>query len=173
MIQNFYCSDGGFYNSSNQDLPIRIIDATDGAMPSGNSIAITLLFKLYLITQNEKYLKLGEISLKKFWKNLSSYPLDYSYLISSIGYLVNPLQLLVVYLKEEDIKEVLKSLVYNPYKVNIFVKDGASYPLLENFIRDKRALEGKVTYYLCRSFTCNLPTNDLSKILEELSRSFS
>ncbi|MEM4312278.1 MAG: thioredoxin domain-containing protein [Nitrososphaerales archaeon] len=175
LIQKFHNENGGFYTTPKDslDLPVNLTDVSDGVIPSGNSMTINFLSKLYLITANENYLSLAEESVKKFWRNINISPSEHSYLISTLGFLLgNSTQLLGICTSEEDLDYVIKlySKVYNPYLINIPIKDDVNYPLLSKLLKDKKVLNKKLTFYVCKSFGCKLPTNDFNDILMELSK---
>jgi uncharacterized protein YyaL (SSP411 family) len=78
--------DGGlfFYSNISEQLIMRPKDAYDGAIPSGNSLAIMSLFKLYNLTKEEKYKKIANEILYAFGDDINNNPLSYLYSVIAI-----------------------------------------------------------------------------------------
>lgn len=78
--------DGGlfFYSNISEQLIMRPKDVYDGAIPSGNSLAIMSLFKLYNLTKEEKYKKIANEILYAFGDDINNNPLSYLYSVIAI-----------------------------------------------------------------------------------------
>ena len=71
----------------------------------------------------------------------------------------------------EDTQRLLRAVqaLYLPNKVLLLRPDDASEIAdLAPYTEDQVALEGKATAYVCRNFTCSLPTSDVEKMLSLL-----
>ncbi len=75
-------SSGGFYmNQSQGRLMVRPKDSMDGAIPSGNSVALAALAKLSRRTDKNHYRQIVKKSLSLFSKQIESSPSSYSYML--------------------------------------------------------------------------------------------
>lgn len=73
--------DGGlyFYSNLSEQLIVRPKDYYDSALPSGNSMAVISLFKLYRITKDDKYKELAEEIIYSHGEDINNYPLAHLY----------------------------------------------------------------------------------------------
>ena len=63
MVDEFWdITNGGFFlgSESSEKLIVRAKTGYDGAMPSGNSVAVNTLLRLYHITREEKFHKISQ-----------------------------------------------------------------------------------------------------------------
>jgi uncharacterized protein YyaL (SSP411 family) len=79
--------DGAFYYTSHdhKKLFARAKDQYDGAQPAGNSVAARDLVRLYEKTQNERYLKLAEKTIKALAGPLKNSPTSLTALAEALG----------------------------------------------------------------------------------------
>src|SRR5260370_41888562 len=79
--------DGAFYFTSHdhEKLFARAKDQYDGAQPAGNSVAARDLVRLYQKTQNERYLKLAEKTIKALAGPLKDSPTSLTGLAEALG----------------------------------------------------------------------------------------
>lgn len=175
MIREFSSESGAFFNtrSSGSEEVLRIVDASDGATPSGNSVAVVAFAKLHHLTGKDHYMESAKRIVSCFWKDLRSIPLNYSYMVANLGYLTKESTQLVCVVKDGDLmEESLKlgtSLPFSPYLTASVVSEQSAYNASNELLRDKRTIDGKTTYYLCRGFVCDSPTSELSELVRRLS----
>ncbi|MGE3808532.1 MAG: thioredoxin domain-containing protein [Gemmataceae bacterium] len=69
---------GGYYytSSDHEKLFARAKDQYDGAQPSGNSVTVSNLVRLWIKTKDDRYAKLAENSLKAFSTSLKLEPMS-------------------------------------------------------------------------------------------------
>jgi uncharacterized protein YyaL (SSP411 family) len=93
-INNLWDSpEGGFFDTVDNLLEIKIKGVDDIPHPSANSIGIILLLKLNFITQNEKYMQLAEISLKAFNSKSRDSGIHAGYYFASLDAYFNSLKI--------------------------------------------------------------------------------
>jgi hypothetical protein len=172
ILENNYedTKNGGFFMTSNdhEELLAREKPSYDGAVPSGNSIAVLNLLRLYEFTTNESYRIRLEKAFKTFSKILTSNPGALSEMLLAVDfYLDSPKEVIIVEPKgkgaEVDpfLSEFRKQFL--PNRIITVITEGEdveSYSGLIPFVRGKIALEGKATAYICEKGTCKLPTTD-------------
>ena len=165
---------GGFFFTSevSEDLLARQKEIYDGAIPSGNSVAMLNLLRLFQLTGNEDYEKKAEIISKVFAESVRATPSAYSFLLIALDYAIGPTYSLVVAGESADGETIsmiqgLKSQ-YLPNKSFIFRPTEDEIPLIDqfsNYIQFFDKFQGKATAYVCINKTCKAPTNDLQKAL--------
>ncbi len=93
MLAQFWDKNsGGFFLGSEKSALTamgRIKDSSDGAMPSGNSVALHVLQKLSRRTNNLEYGKYAQASLSAFSSTLMSNPSTLPYMLSAANDLFN------------------------------------------------------------------------------------
>ncbi|MBI1920147.1 MAG: thioredoxin domain-containing protein [Geobacter sp.] len=88
MLDLFRSDGGGFYErKEGGDLPVRQMGAYDSVIPSGNSVAATVLVRLGRIAGDETLLESGEKVLAAFMGSAGRQPAAYLHLISALGLL--------------------------------------------------------------------------------------
>ena len=158
---------GGFFDTSDdhEQLIQRPKDLQDNAVPSGNSVAASVLTRLSLLTGNGGYWQLAEQSIAMMGKIMSQYPSSFGQWLSVASFMLGePLEVALVGSNEEiaPLLEVVRQ-GYRPFQV-VAAGQEADVPLLENRPR----VEGKGTAYVCRQFVCQAPVTDAKELAREL-----
>jgi uncharacterized protein YyaL (SSP411 family) len=175
MLQRFWDHEaGGLYFSAEgmDDLIVRQKEAYDGAIPSGNSVAMLNLLRLGRMTgRTELEEKAGRL-LRAFSRQVGQTPSQYTMMMSALDFAVGPTNEVIIVGRPgaPDTKKIIAALngVFNPQKVSFFHADDGSTNELEQlaeFIKYHQAIDGKATAYVCRNYTCELPTTESGKML--------
>jgi uncharacterized protein YyaL (SSP411 family) len=181
MIDHLWDNEsGGFYFTPDdgERLLVRNKEIYDGAVPSGNSVAMLNLLRLSRLTGNHQYEELADKIGQTFSIQVSRQPAAYAMLMSSLDFGLGPAYEVVVVgdPDAQDTIEMLKALRsrYIPNKVVILVDSGeVSSPAihrLAEFTKDLSTIEGAATAYVCANQSCELPTTDAAGMLELLKR---
>ncbi len=168
MIDRFWDeNNGGFYftTKSDKDTLLRRKEFYDGALPSGNSVALLNLLRLGRLTASASFEDMASRMLKTFASDVKRAPAAHSLTLSGLEFIVGQTFniILVGDPQEKETSEILCTLrnLYLPNSVSSWRKPGPNDIGYEK-------IEGKVTAYVCRGKICMPPTNDLSKVLELL-----
>ncbi len=88
MIDLFADKEGGFYMTSSdaEGLIMRPMEAYDGALPSGNSVAALSLLKLSVLTQKASYKSKAAALLSFFSPSVGQNPHSYAFLLSALDW---------------------------------------------------------------------------------------
>ena len=166
MISRFWDDcDGGFYfTAKGGDDAVPIIKQVyDGALPSGNSVALLNLLRLALLTGDSKYRELASQILWVFSEDVKRAPAAHTFMLLGVDFAVGPAYniILVGAQKEDSMQSMLSALeaVYLPnmvFSLRLPDKRGMGY----------EKIEGKATAYVCRDQICMPPTNKVEKMLE-------
>ena len=178
LIEYFWDDNsGGFYFTADdsEELIIRQKDISDGAIPSGNSVAMLNLLRLGRITANpdfeEKAAKIGRI----FSGNVSQLPLAYTQLMVAVDFAMGPSYEVVIAgdSQANDTREMLQAIRrrFIPNKVVILrpiEQESPEIVQISPFTKEHTSIDDKATAYVCRNYMCTLPTTDVNKVLELL-----
>lgn len=170
---------GGFFMTADhqEKLLFREKPAYDGAIPSGNSVAILNLLRLYEFTTQDDYRKRAEKSLKYFGTKMSQSPTAYSDMLLALDFYYDKPKEIVIVSTEND-KEKLNQLLdefrkhYLPNRILSVVREGEQ---LDNssktipLLKGKIAQDGKTTAYVCVQGVCELPTRDVKTFASQLT----
>jgi uncharacterized protein YyaL (SSP411 family) len=175
LLAHFWDDEGGgFYVTADdaESLLIRQKEIYDGAVPSGNSVAMLNLLRLARITANpgleEKALAIG----RTFSEQVKRAPLAFTLLMAAVDFAVGPSYEVVIAgdSQAEDTLAMLRALrlSFIPNKVVILHPTGqeeAALTHLAPFIRQQTAIDGKATAYVCQNTACKLPTTNIDNML--------
>ena len=168
MLAKFWDNkNGGFYFSAeNADNPMpRMKQIYDGAIPSGNSVALLNLLRLARLTNEPSYEDISKKLIKVFSEEIKETPQAHTFFLSALDFAVGPTYsvVLVGTVEEQDTKEMLTALRKH-YLPNLTV----SLRQPNQTGPDYEKIDGKATAYVCRDQTCMPPTNSTEKMLELL-----
>ncbi len=153
---------GGFFLTSDnaENILIRKKDIYDGAIPSGNSVAMLNLIRLSRITADPELERKAEAIGQAFSRPVGQAPAGYTMLMSALDFTFGPSSEVVIagVLQADDTMDMLKALrkEFIPNKVVIFRPDGESeITRISDYTKDLSSKGGKATAYVCRNFSCN------------------
>lgn len=160
--------DGGYFISNqDRDLIIKPKLIFDGAYPSGNSVMINNLLKLYHITSDHSFYEKASKTIEFFSSEISKLPSYHSMSLIGLMFYFYPVSEVLISGKCKDAAYLLNSK-FLPNKVILYrdldldrLKSVAPYTTNIPFSSD-------CEIYVCKNFSCNLPTTDLNYILELL-----
>lgn len=169
---------GGFYFTADnsEKLLTRQKEIYDGAIPSGNSIALLNLLRLSYLTGNYKLEEKADTLNRVFSEKIKANPLAYTQFLVAIDFAIGPSYSLVIggNTDDNDTTEMIVAInnSYIPNKVFIHRKTEQELPDIDtysNFVQFFENLEGKATAYVCINKTCKPPTHEIGKMLEYLN----
>jgi uncharacterized protein YyaL (SSP411 family) len=170
---------GGFYSTADdgEELLVRLKEIHDGALPSPNSVAMWNMFRLARMTGDaDLEVKAGMLG-RAFSEDVAQRPAAYAQLMVAVDFAVGPSFEVVIAgrLHAKDTEAMLSALRdrYLPRKVVLFRPEGRVRPdivHLAEFTRHQRSIDGRATAYVCLNYNCQLPTTDLSTMLELLGQ---
>jgi hypothetical protein len=167
MIKLFTAEDGGFFDAPAGDLGIQTKEPYDGAIPSGNSVAINVLLRLSDWLMRGDLAKPAHTALRAFDSAMNQAPHAYPAMLLGLVTAQDGLSEVVLAANGAD-DPLISTLrgAYLPLGIRLIASDkqledlGKSIPLL----KAKNTNKGKSVAYVCRNGTCKAPTED-SKVL--------
>ena len=167
LERDFKEIEGAFYLTDEKTpLIVRPCDFYDGAEPSGNAVHSENLLRLHQMTHEASYLRQAEDIMKAAKAYLDSVaPAACYHMMVLLRYFDREAPTLVVVpnVKEAGLKEISQAFakVFSPHLVTLW-KRGEDFPLE----KDKIAIQGKTTAYLCRKNRCEAPLTKLGEIVK-------
>ncbi|MFC2035069.1 thioredoxin domain-containing protein [Chloroflexota bacterium] len=180
LIRHFWDHEnGGFYFTADdgESLLVRQKEIYDGALPSGNSVAMLNLFRLGRVTTDndfeEKGIRIGRV----FYRNVSQLPSAHTQLLTALDFSIGPSYEVVIAgdLQANDTKKMLHAIrgIFVPNKIIILRQTDKNSPSIVDiipFVEDYSSIDGKATAYICLNHNCQLPTSDIGSMLELLDQ---
>jgi uncharacterized protein len=172
MIKYFYDKEnGGFYiyGEDSEQLIMRPKEVYDGAMPSGNSVAIYNLLRLAQLTDDLTFVGYADKSFKTFGNEIVRFPRGYTMFLSSYLYNVSSKVDVKIVGSLEECKEIIDILnkKYHPF-LNIILADDGEIRELNEGIKNLSKIENKPTAYICKNFNCLPPITDIGQIINTI-----
>lgn len=169
---------GGYYFVAKRDDQLLVRDKPDydGAIPTGNSVAVSNLVRLSLLTGDIEYDVLARRTLTSFGQTLSRAGRSLTKMLSGLDFLLDDaLQIIVVSPDENSNLSHFKNVLaksYLPNKVVVYTTDEKSETLGNEIeiVAGKKSVAGKPTAYVCRGTTCSLPLVDTAAFKRELAQ---
>ena len=173
MIELFADSEkGGFFlaGKDGEKLIARTKPGSDGAIPSGNSVAALVLLKLGRLTMDQRFTELGGKVLEAFSQQLQRSPAYSSAMLMALDFRLGTTQEIIIAGNADalDVKKMLK-LIRGKFLPNAVVllhepdkADSALYNTVP-FIKNQTAIKGKATAYVCENYVCKKPVNNMGE----------
>jgi hypothetical protein len=178
MLAHFWDADtGGLYLTPDdgESLLVRKKEIYDGAIPSGNSVAMLNLLRLGRMTATLDWEEKAEGIGRAFSQNVKQLPSAHTQLMVALDFGIGPCYEVVIAgsAHAEDTKVMVRALRtrFLPNKVvllNPAEQDSPETAQLAAVTRHRPSIEGKATAYVCLNYNCKLPTTDVRKMLELL-----
>ena len=154
---------------------VRAKDSYDGAIPSGNSVAVMNLFRLSKITGSTQWVDIADKALKAFTNQAKSSPTGFAHMLTGFMFdLKDPKELVIVAdgktaRTQELIQQIREN--YSPNKVVLFKDISDPDPLVEiaSWTKAHSMMDGKPTFYVCENFACKRPTTNIKTVLNYLN----
>lgn len=170
---------GGFFmtGSDQKALIVREKPGYDGAEPSGNSVAVLNLLRLAEFTLKDDYRKRAQKALASFLGSSAINPLALSEMMIAFDFFLDsPKEILIVTPagKPEGKEAFLQAFrrQFVPNRILVVVTEGKeleSQAEVIPFIKEKYALNGKTTAYVCEKTYCKLPAQDPALFSRQIS----
>ncbi|MFW9831959.1 MAG: thioredoxin domain-containing protein [Candidatus Thorarchaeota archaeon] len=168
---------GGFFFTSDdsEDLPIRKKDAYDGAIPSGNSVALLNLLRLGRITADSDLESKAAQTGQAFSSEVLGAPAGFTFMLCGIDFAVGPSNEIIIVGNAEtpEFQTMTRTISdkFLPNKVILFVPTNAkreTITKLAPFTKDYIPIDDKLTAYVCTNHVCHTPTTDIKTMLKFL-----
>jgi len=165
---------GGFYftPTDGEDLIIRKKDGHDGALPSGNAVAVQDLLRLARVTDDSKLEEIASKAFEAFAARAKGVPAAHLHLLSALDFALGPASEVVIVgpAESSETEEMLRALrsKYLPRTVVVLRPPGKEAEVAGIAEFTEEMVNGKATAYVCSGNVCKPPTTDPAEMLEKL-----
>lgn len=170
--KEFWDNKGGYYFTSiqNEKLIARQKDVYDGAVPSGNSIALLNLVRLFKITADLDYQTKIDTAIKYFSGQIYRIPSAFCMFLCGLNFLFsNSTEIVIVSESKDSIDSKALDLIrnnFNPNKIVLLklIEKEKKYNLFFPYTGEMKLLDGRTTFYICSNYSCKQPVNKVSEL---------
>ncbi|MDM7912948.1 MAG: hypothetical protein QUS09_07615 [Methanotrichaceae archaeon] len=174
MLEHFWDDAHGglfFTPDDGEALLVRQAEIYDGAMPSGNSVAMLNLLRLSHLTGKSELEEKASAISSAFSGTVGSQPLGHTMFLTALDFAIGPSYEVALVGNPEDagIVKMLKMLRsrFLPNKAVIIVS-GEEVRRIAEFTQNLSQLGGIATAYVCAGHSCELPTDDPDRMVDLL-----
>ncbi len=177
LSDRFGDPEGGFFFTPDdgEELPIRLKESHDGAVPSGNAVTLMNLIRMGRMTGDSHFEQEGVRLLSAFAESIRRLPSAHAQWLVALEMLASPSCEVVIAGRPEaaDTLELISVArrCRRPQAVLLLRPDTEKMPEIAKvvpFTREMRAIDGRAAAYVCRNFSCRRPVTapeDLAAIL--------
>ncbi len=174
ILGHFQDPQGGFFDTrdDHEQLIARPKSLQDTPIPSGNSLAASLLLKLGALTGESVYREPAEAVLRAMQANSVRHPTAFAAWLCGLDFALGPqLQLALMGDPDQPEFKALLDVERSQYLPRVVVAGGPIGTKGAPALLDGRGLvDGKPTAYLCEGFVCQLPTTSPETLREQVTQ---
>ena len=156
----YYLTDG-----EDKSLIARQRKFYDGVTPSGNSMALYNLLRLSQYFPRGNYKGRASRFIQELPKAIIEQPTAYGFMLLSVDWILGRPHLLVFAGKESEVKKSSRDISkgFYPHLLMAWSKNSQL-----DVLKDKKPIQGALSFYLCQEGSCKLPTSDINKLKQGL-----
>ena len=175
MIDHFWDdkADGLFFSPDDgESLLVRQKEVYDGAVPSGNSVAMLNLLRLSHLTGRPDLEERASAIASAFGETLIRQPLGHAMLMCALEFVVGaPAEVVLAGEPgEERTEEMLAALRSRFFPSMVVLLAAEELKGIADFAAQMANVERKATAYVCMGHRCELPTVQAKEMLDILER---
>jgi len=176
-LDRFWDADGGGFYMTPDDgdaLIVRPKEASDGAMPSGNSAQLLNLLRLARLTGRTELEDKAAALSRWAGSKARSRPTGFTALLMGLHWaLGTPREVVVAGAREADDTQSLLDVLretYSPTTASLHRPPGDSPEIAElaPFTEAQTPVKGRAAAYVCQDFQCEAPTTDPARLRDQL-----
>ena len=163
----------GFFMTGrmHESLIIRPQSRYDLSMPSGNSVAVHALLRLYHLTGERPFLDACSASVRSQAPACAENPFAFGYMLNVMSAMLAGSREITLLNTPADpgmCRMVLSSYLPNSIVVEIRSREQLDGVLTYPFFAGKAFDEGRASAYVCKDSVCSLPIHDADRLREAL-----
>jgi uncharacterized protein YyaL (SSP411 family) len=176
ILERFEDPAGGFFDTAtdHETLITRPKDPQDNAVPSGAAMATTVLLRLAAWTGEGRYRDAAERAIGTVAGYLPRYPTGFGQWLVAAAFAAG--DVVEVAVVGDPVDAATRALLepvratWRPFQVLAVAPPAAVATSTVPLLRDRVALEGRPTAYVCRDFVCELPVTEPDALRARLAR---
>ncbi len=181
MLDHFWDAEqGGFFFTPDdgEDLLVRPKESYDGAVPSGNAVAMTNLLKLGRLTGQTELEDRAEAASRAFARVINRMASAHTQWMAALDFALGPTFEITLAGDPESpsMQAMIQTLRsrYLPNKV-VLLRPPDGHPWTEAlstfspFTTAQQPTNATATAYVCQNYVCNRPTTDPEEMLDQLA----
>jgi hypothetical protein len=177
MIRHFWDQRGGglyFTSDDAENLIVRKKEVYDGALPSGNAVAMLNLLRLSRYTGDAGLEEQAFELQRAFSEQVRQFPSGYTQFLSAVDFSLSSSHEVVISgsLGAKEMLDALRSR-FSPNQVLLFRPAGeesAGIDAVAAFAKNYGSVDGKATAYVCSGQSCKDPTTEIKDLLALLGQ---
>ena len=156
---------GGFFTTAtgHEVLIMRSREGPDGATPSGNAVAASVLARLSYHVDRDDFRQAAAAAIRAYGRQIARYPRAFAKSLLVVDLLTSgPVEIALVGSPNDSGTASLRAAVSRIYLPNRMLahrvpsQTATTHPLLQG----KTLVGGKAALYVCRNFACRQPITD-------------
>jgi hypothetical protein len=164
---------GGFFFTPDdgETLIVRKKEIYDGAIPSGNAVAMHNFLKLARLTGNVEYEEKASGIMNAFSDHVDRLPAAHTQFLCSLDFALGPCFEVIVTgpSGSQEVTRMFHALNsrFIPNHVALFRPSDVDSPVIDDvseFIGNHAAVDGEATAYLCENHACKTPVTDVGQV---------
>ncbi len=176
LLERFHDPErGGFFQTATdaEPLVVRPKGLIDNATPSGSSAAAEVLLRLSHLTGEDAYERAAVSALRLVRELMARAPTGFAHALCALELYLGPVREVAIVGDPGDpgtralVDEVLVRRYLPNHVLAVAPPDRAALERVA-LLRDRTALEGRPTAYVCERFTCRLPVTDPAALAAQL-----
>jgi len=179
MLDLFWDETGGgffFAGKRNESLVVRSKDAYDGALPSGNSLAVLNLLRLgRMIGRTDWELKADRV-VHAFAPMIANHPIAFTQFLAAVDFITGPSREIVIsgdpaWDSTQQMARMVQT-IYLPNKVVVNHpggEEGRMMSSLAPYLASMGTSDGRAAAYVCKQYSCQRPVTDPESLRRLLS----
>ena len=178
LLEHFWddSASGFFFTADDgEDLPLRSKEIYDGAIPSGNSVAMQNLLRLGRITGDTGLEEKAAALARAFSARVGQAPSAHTQLLCGLDFGVGPTREVVIVgdPAATDTQKMLQTLGAQFLPNTVVLLRPTDAPdsrigKLASYLMPMTSLDQRATAYICRNYACSAPTTDYLEMLSIL-----
>jgi hypothetical protein len=171
---------GGFFFTPDdgEALILRKKETVDGAVPSGNAVAMLNLLRLARFTAQPKLEDRASKIGQAFSGEIGQMPSAYTMFLVSADFAIGPSHEVVIvgFPDQEETRRMVRAVQdrFLPNHVLLFRPAGegtAEIDKIAEFVHNHKSMDEKPTAYVCLGNTCTEPTTSIDEMLDRMGAS--
>src|SRR5699024_7341470 len=155
-----------------ETLISREKEVFDGALPSGNAIAISVLTRISALTGEQLYMQRAEEMYYSFYEDVHAYPRAAVAFMNNLFHTDFPSkEVVIIGDKDEFVRQKTLANIDELHTINVSVlvaENAAECKDIAPFASNYKKINDKTNKYVCENFSCKQPTNDMDTALSYL-----